>query len=132
MTIKIVHLSDVKTTDLPGRKMRLAISEAVLGAKKSSGGVIWIQPGCAVTPCHAHSESEEILFIIKGKGKVWVDGETSSVKSEDFILFPKNSRHMLKNTGNMVMKVLFIFSPPTNPSKYILFPEINFPEVTTS
>lgn len=129
MPTKIVNLGDVEVTELPGRNMRLAVNKKMLGTEKFSGGVIYIEPRGIVKPCHAHLESEEIIFIMKGKGEVWIDNELSTIRNGDFVLFPVGSKHMLRNNGNQVMQVLFMFSPPTEPSKYVFYPEIKFPNL---
>lgn len=130
--MKIVGLKDVEVLKLSGRDMRLAISKETLHAKNLSGGVIWVQPGSVVKPCHAHLESEEVLFIIRGRGEIWVDGELSPVEADDFVLFSEGSKHMLRNTGSEVMQVLFVFGPPTDPSKYVSYPEVEFPHEKTN
>jgi len=123
---RIIHYSEVELKRLEGRDMRLVITENTLGAREISGGIIWLKPGATSQPCHAHLKEEEIIYVIDGDGEVWVDGETASVKAGDFVLFPKASRHMLRNSGHATMQVLFVFSPPTDPSKYKLYPEVDF------
>lgn len=123
---RIIHYSEVELKRLEGRDMRLVIAENTLGAREMSGGIIWLKPGGVTKPCHAHLKEEEIIYVVDGEGEVWVDGETAPVKTGDFVLFPKGLRHMLRNSGDAIMEVLFIFSPATDPSKYNLYPEVDF------
>jgi len=127
MVSKVVHFNEVPIQKLKGRDLCMMITENTVGAKKMSGGILWMQPGEVVKPCHAHLNEEEILYIIKGEGKVWIDGEIYEVKTGDCVFFPAGSKHMLKNVGKSVMQVFFIYSPPTEPSKYEYYPDIDFP-----
>ncbi|MEM2841638.1 MAG: cupin domain-containing protein [Candidatus Bathyarchaeia archaeon] len=126
MAPRKIHYSEVELKRLEGRDLRLAVTEGTIGAREMCVGIIWLKPGAVTKPCHAHLREEEVIYIVEGDGEVWVDGEKAPVRAGDFVLFPKNSKHMLRNSGNTTMQVLFIFSPPTDPSKYILYPEIDF------
>jgi mannose-6-phosphate isomerase-like protein (cupin superfamily) len=78
-------------------------------------------PGSTVRPLHSHRDIEEILFILEGEGETWVDGEVASFKQGDAVLFPVNSKHMVRNTGTTSLRTCSIFSPPTSPDTYMLY-----------
>lgn len=124
--IKIVKPEDVELKKLTGRDMRLTITEETVGAEELSLGIIWVEPGSIVKPCHAHLKEEEVLYIEEGNGEVWVDKEIKKVNEGNFVFFPKGSKHMVRNTGKKRLKVVFIYAPPTDPSKYKLYPETDF------
>jgi quercetin dioxygenase-like cupin family protein len=57
-----------------------------------------------------------------------IEGEVGEVKTGSAILFEQGKVHMLKNTGDVEMKVIFFFAPATNIDNYKMFEEIEFPE----
>jgi uncharacterized cupin superfamily protein len=61
--------------------------------------VIRVLPGETVRPAHSHPNSEELIYIITGSGKVMIENEVGEVKSGSAILFEQGKIHMLKNTG---------------------------------
>lgn len=123
-----MHQKEISFTKLSGRDLGMAINEKTVGAKKMSLGIFLVHPKTVCKPCHTHLGVEEVVHILKGEGKVWVDGETAPLKTGDFVFFPEGSKHMIKNESDKIMTAMFIFAPPTDPSKYVLHPEIDFPE----
>lgn len=124
----IIHETDVPEVQHPGRSMRWLANEDSLQAKNLSCCVIRVQPGEAVRPAHSHPKSEELIYIMSGHGKVMIEGEVGEVRTGSAILFEQGKVHMLKNTGDVEMKVICFFAPATNIDNYKMFEEIEFPE----
>ena len=124
----LVHEKDVEEKDLPGRHLRWLISPALNGAKYNSMCVIRVLPGNTVKPAHAHPQGEEVIYIIRGSGRVLVDGEVREVVEGTAVLFPQGSVHMLQNSGQEEMKVACFFAPPADLSTYKFYEEVEFPE----
>ena len=124
----IIHESEINEVEHPGRFMRWLANEEVLNAKNLSVCVIRVLPGETVRPAHSHPNSEELIYIIHGSGKVMIEGEVGEVKTGSAVLFEQGKVHMLKNTGMEEMKVICFFAPATSVDNYKTFDEINFPE----
>lgn len=124
----ILHENDVPEVEHPGRFMRWLANDDSLRAKQLSCCVIRVLPGEAVRPAHSHPHSEELIYIIKGHGKVMIEGEVGTVKEGSAILFEQGKVHMLKNTGDIEMKVICFFAPSTSLDNYKMFGDIEFPE----
>ena len=124
----IIHEESVPEVRHPGRYMRWLAGESGLAADNLSVCVIRVLPGEAVRPAHSHPRSEELIYIITGSGKVMIEGEVSPVQAGSAILFEQGKVHMLKNTGDVEMKVICFFAPATNVDNYRMFEEIEFPE----
>lgn len=124
----IIHETEVPEVRHPGRYMRWLANENSLAAKNLSVCVIRVLPGETVRPAHSHPNSEELIYIINGTGKVMIEGEVGEVRAGSAILFEQGKIHMLKNTGNTEMKVICFFAPATNVANYKTFEEISFPE----
>ena len=124
----IIHESEVPEVEHPGRFMRWLANADSLPAKKLSVCVIRVMPGETVRPAHSHPNSEELIYIISGSGKVMIENEVGDVKAGSAILFEQGKIHMLRNTGNSEMKVICFFAPMTNIDNYKTFEDIRFPE----
>lgn len=89
-----------------------------------------VKPGLLVKPCHSHRDIEEIIYVYQGEGKVWVDGDIDEIKGGDLVLFPADSKHMVKNTGDATLELLCFFSSPNYREEglYLVHEDINFEE----
>jgi mannose-6-phosphate isomerase-like protein (cupin superfamily) len=64
------------------------------------------------TERHYHRGAEEIYFVLKGQGKMEVDGETSFLKPGDSVLIPAGAWHELENNGTSELRILCMCAPP--------------------
>ncbi|HEX8675830.1 MAG TPA: cupin domain-containing protein [Segetibacter sp.] len=124
----IINENDVPEVEHPGRFMRWLANADSLQANNLSVCVIRVLPGEAVRPAHSHPNSEELIYIINGNGKVMIENEVGEVSAGSAILFEQGKIHMLKNTGDIEMKVICFFAPATNIDNYKTFDDISFPE----
>ena len=123
----IIHENDVPEVEHPGRFMRWLANADSLQANNLSVCVIRVLPGEAVRPAHSHPNSEELIYIITGNGKVMIENEVGEVSAGSAILFEQGKIHMLKNTGDIEMKVICFFAPATSIDNYKTFEDITFP-----
>jgi len=128
-TLRIIHESEAAESELPGRSMRWLASAETLEAELLSVCVIRVPPGSTVNPAHAHPQGEEFIYLLSGAGRVLVDGRVGEVRAGSGVLFPRQSVHMLQNTGEEEMKVVCFFSPPAHPENYEYHEDVRFPEV---
>jgi len=59
-----------------------------------------------------HEKADEILFIVDGKGKLILDGQTESAHKHDAIFVTAGQVHNLKNIGDGDLKIISVLSPP--------------------
>ncbi|MDD4860001.1 MAG: cupin domain-containing protein [Dehalococcoidales bacterium] len=64
-----------------------SLAEAKLGAGK-------------ITEEHYHIKVEEIYYILRGSGKMWLDGESREVTAGDGIAILPGKKHRIENTGS--------------------------------
>ena len=128
MPVRVVHENDIEEIALPGRDLRWLVTKERLDAKHLSMCVIRVQPGQTVKPAHSHPNGEEVIYIVSGSGRVFVDGSVDSVREGSAVLFPQGSVHMLQNTGDEEMKVACFFAPPSDLGTYKFFEDIEFPD----
>jgi quercetin dioxygenase-like cupin family protein len=127
MSVPTIHESEVEELDLPGRHLRWLVTPEGLAAQHMSVCVIRVAPGETVRPAHSHPHGEEVIYIIKGSGRVLVNGEVSPVREGSAVLFPQGQVHMLQNSGAEEMKVICFFAPATNLDNYKFFEGVEFP-----
>jgi quercetin dioxygenase-like cupin family protein len=128
MTLPIVDEDSVEALNLPGRQLRWLLTQENMDARHCSMCVILVAPGETVRPAHSHPNGEEIIYIVRGSGKVMIEGVVEEVKQGSAVLFPQGKVHMLRNSGPEEMKVVCFFAPATNLENYKFFDEITFPE----
>ena len=128
MKKNIIHESEIEELSRPGRFMKWLVTNENTGAEHLSSVLIRVPPGETVRPAHSHPNGEEMIYILEGKGSVYINGETGAVRKGSAVLFPRGSVHMLKNEGKDEMKVICFFAPPSDMSTYRFFEEIEFPE----
>ena len=64
------------------------------------------------TERHFHRVTEEIYFVLKGQGKLEIDGETSHLRPGDAVLIPPGAWHTLENNGTSELRILCCCAPP--------------------
>ena len=67
--------------------------------------------GCATLE-HYHLKTEEIYFILEGKGKMKIEDEICDVVSGDAIAILPGKHHKIWNIGDNVLKILCCCAPP--------------------
>ena len=127
MSVPVINENDVEELDLPGRALRWLITPERLNAQHLSMCVIRVAPGQKVRPAHSHPNGEEAIYIIRGSGRVMVEGSVESVREGSAVLFPQGAVHMLQNTGEEEMKVACFFAPSTNLENYKFYEDVDFP-----
>jgi quercetin dioxygenase-like cupin family protein len=128
MSVPAIHEDDVDALGLPGRQLRWLVAPGALEAENCSVCMIRVAPGDKVRPAHSHPNGEEVIYIIRGTGRVLVAGQVSPVRAGSTVLFPRGAVHMLHNTGTEEMKVVCFFAPATNLENYKMHDEVDFPD----
>ncbi|MDH5424762.1 MAG: cupin domain-containing protein [Gammaproteobacteria bacterium] len=63
------------------------------------------------TAAHFHCYSEEIYYILKGSGKMFLDKEAFTVNAGDSILIRPGQQHCIENTGKEELRFLCCCAP---------------------
>ncbi|HBK68495.1 MAG TPA: hypothetical protein DEB05_06745 [Firmicutes bacterium] len=123
MSVRIVSLKEIEPLHLPGRDLQWMVTPETIGAEKLSIAIMTCPAKSIVRPLHSHKEIEEVILILAGEGEAYVDGERAFFKKGDAVLFPANSKHQVRNTGNEPLITASIFSAPTSPDSYVIYEE---------
>ena len=92
-----------------GRTTRVLTGPDLLPTKNFTAGYVVIQPNGRI-PLHAHS-NEEIYIFVKGTGKIKVASEEKIVEAVSAIYIEPNAEHLLQNTGDDEMVMIFVYAP---------------------
>jgi len=69
-----------------------------------------LPPGAKTTP-HHHQVTEEIYYILEGRGRMQIESEFQDVRPGDAIAIPPRSQHTITNTGSETLKFLCTCAP---------------------
>jgi mannose-6-phosphate isomerase-like protein (cupin superfamily) len=110
--LPIVRLSDRAPQSTADRWYRVLVDDEV-GSAQVTQFVGSIPPGRA--PDHFHNY-EEVLFILKGEGRMWAGKTSAPIGSGSCIYLPKGQVHCVENTGTGELRLLGVFYPAGSPS----------------
>ncbi len=93
-----------------GVSIRRMITSAEFGSESPSIIMVRIPAGVEV-PDHVHEGSEDILFILEGRGTMWIDGIGDLVlRKERVVRVPRNTTHRIFDVAEDLL-VYDVFSP---------------------
>ncbi len=108
----IVRLADRPAQPTADRWYRVLVDDEV-GSLEATQFVGSIPPGRA--PDHFH-QYEEVLFILKGQGRMWAGETNTPIAPGSCIYLPKGQVHCVENTGEGELRLLGVFYPAGSPS----------------
>ena len=130
MAIRKINRDDVAPKKLPGRYFRELASHRVLKSKGIALRFVELLPlrQAGTRHPHSHRGMEEVIFVQKGTGKAWINGEVENLVAGDTLLISAGARHMMINTGRKPMVLICAFSAADPENRYKEHPEISYSE----
>jgi mannose-6-phosphate isomerase-like protein (cupin superfamily) len=110
--VALVRLSDRAAQPTADRWYRVMVDDEI-GSTNATQFVGSIPPGRA--PDHFH-QYEEVLFILKGEGRMWAGEANTPIAPGSCIYLPKGQVHCVENTGQGELRLLGVFYPAGSPS----------------
>ena len=108
----VVRLSERRALPTADRWYRVLVDDEI-GSEQVTQFVGSIPPGRA--PDHFH-EYEEVLFILRGEGRMWAGETNTPVGPGSCIYLPKRQVHCVENTGEGELRLLGVFYPAGSPA----------------
>jgi mannose-6-phosphate isomerase-like protein (cupin superfamily) len=108
----IVKLSDRRALPTADRWYRVLVDDEI-GSEQVTQFVGSIPPGRA--PDHFH-EYEEVLFILRGEGRMWAGETNTPIGPGSCIYLPRRQVHCVENTGSGELRLLGVFYPAGSPA----------------
>ena len=94
-----------------GSEVRSIIDRSNAPVRNQSLAEATLPPG-ASTEEHRHLLSEEIYYVLSGRGQMTIAHETRDVGPGDGVLIPNTTPHTLANTGDEPLVFLCCCAPP--------------------
>jgi len=119
MSIRIFELEKILTKIVLGGPIKLVTSNDEDGTKNQLVAFGVFQPGEGLYP-HLHPKSEEIYYVVKGQGTVFVKDQKTPmpIKTNQIIHIPANTPHCVTNTSQDDLLIAFIMTPGLKPAEY--------------
>lgn len=92
-----------------GVSTRMFVS-ANTGASQLTVFEQWCAPSCGA-PDHIHAV-EEVLRVLNGVAKIWVDNESQTAKAGESVIIPAGVPHGFENVGTGPLHTLAILAEP--------------------
>jgi mannose-6-phosphate isomerase-like protein (cupin superfamily) len=108
----IVRLADRKALPTADRWYRVLVDDEI-GSEQVTQFIGSIPPGRA--PDHFH-DYEEVLFILRGQGRMWAGETNTPIAPGSCIYLPKRQLHCVENTGEGELRLLGVFYPAGSPA----------------
>lgn len=108
----VVKLADRRALPTADRWYRVLVDDEI-GSEQVTQFVGSIPPGRA--PDHFH-EYEEVLFILRGEGRMWAGETNTPIGPGSCIYLPRRQMHCVENTGSGELRLLGVFYPAGSPA----------------
>jgi len=110
-----VYAKDVTGFGFDWGRLSLTVAPEVNGAERFSGGIVDLPPGQGHSR-HNHPGSEEIIFVISGRGEQMIEDEQGNPVFAEVgpgctIYVPESRFHSTLNTGSAPMQLFVVYSP---------------------
>lgn len=125
-----LNLADVPTKELPSRTVAETASGTVQDTTQTTLRIVDLHPASTSEPRHPHRHEhmEEVVFVLQGEGKTWIEGEITEVEAGDTIVYPTGQRHMTVNTGSESLRLACFFPVPDIEQDFVVDESTTFPE----
>lgn len=110
---RLLKLADAKRLGLPGRSSLEPVSGEI-GSRVSVriATIAPPQPGDKARGPHVHSDFEECIYVLSGRGTMCAENGKHDVAAGDMLLIPAGEKHMTLNTGAEPLVLLCFFPVP--------------------
>ena len=68
-----------------------------------------MKPGDEIRAAHQHSEFEECIYTLSGRGTTFADSGEYEMRPGDTLLMPPGEKHVTRNTGGEPLVLLCFF-----------------------
>ena len=66
-----------------------------------------------------HKSADQFFRVEKGRGKVWIDGKKTKIKSGDGFLVPAGAKHNVINTDQKALQLYTIYGGPQHRDGFV-------------
>lgn len=124
----VTHLSRGDVRHLEGRDAIWLQTPETTGGSGMSVSTTLYQPGVTVLPAHSHPYGEESGYVVSGRGQILIADTVYDIEPGSAFLFPQGVPHAVRNTGDEVMQIIFIYGGGPRASESVPHEGIDFPD----
>jgi mannose-6-phosphate isomerase-like protein (cupin superfamily) len=95
------------------RRFQLLCDPNYTGSRELCAGTVTQLPGQCQPGEACHPETEEIYYVLKGRGRISVGGQMYDVEEGTFIYIPPNTTHRIFNTDEKEELHIFWANTPS-------------------
>lgn len=106
-----MHLQNLEQTAKDNKTFRTVLANS----EHTQVVVMNIKPGEDIGK-EIHTKEDQVLYLVSGKGRVYLDGKESDFNSGDCVLVPAGMEHNFTTVGDEPMKIITTYSPPHHPA----------------
>ncbi len=112
---RVMNVSQCETVPLRNnRGTAILLATDAIGARHVDVRIVRLAPSGPPGPYHSHDHSENIYWILSGRGRLTVEGEERFVDKDDVVFIPPHTRHALSAAGSDTLCLVEIFAPAGN------------------
>ena len=105
-----MHLKNLEKTALENTTFRTVLATS----EHTQVVVMNVNPGEDIGK-EIHTKEDQVLYLLSGRGVVYLNGQESEFKPGDCVLVPAGTEHNFTTTGEEPMKIITTYSPPHHP-----------------
>lgn len=111
-SVKILNLKEVEAKEILGGPVKVVFNPETAKTKNLRFAVGCFGPGEGLKP-HLHEKSEEVYYVVKGRGTVYLGKELKpiNIEPETALYIPPKTIHCVKNTGEETLVIAFFLAP---------------------
>lgn len=107
----VVNLERVDAfTTKDGSEIRELLAHRNSCIRQQSLAEARLPPGASTTP-HYHPRTEEIYYLLEGRGQMQIGRELREVGPGDAVAIPPGAAHQITNTGSVTLRFLCCCAP---------------------
>ncbi|MBX6350365.1 MAG: cupin domain-containing protein [Clostridia bacterium] len=92
------------------RKVFRVVDERLADSEVITCGLTIFEPG-ERSSMHNHPGSEEVDFVVRGRGVVVTPAGEAAFEAHDFMFIPKGVEHQHLNTGDEPLWLVWLYAP---------------------
>ncbi|MBI2755325.1 MAG: cupin domain-containing protein [Chloroflexi bacterium] len=77
---------------------------------------------------HEHRDVEECIYVLAGRGRVWIGGEIAAVQAGDAVLVPAGTPHATLNIADEPLRLACFFPTADMPASLIEHTHMEIPD----
>jgi len=107
---ELINILDVPKIDKHGGEIKVFASPKTMGTTKLIMGTAILLPRTEIVE-HVHDYGEEVIFVVQGAGKVFLDGKQTSITAGDAFIARQGVKHKIINDSSAKLHLIFSCAP---------------------